>query len=333
MTFSIQAVRPLLPRTFAIQRAKMVEKTFQASCYHMAAGGEQMREQILAVQRMQDYIAAHICEEITIADLARVSLFSPWYARRLFIQWTSLTPADYIRRLRLSKSALRLRDENCRVIDVALDMGFGSVDGYQRAFAREFGCNPKQYASDPVPLRLFTPYGVRARYLERGNEPMEKVKSIFVQVIEKPARKAVIKRGVTATDYFKYCEEVGCDVWGLLTSMKSISGEPVCMWLPEQYRKPRTSEYVQGVEVPVDYDGIIPAGFDIIELPAAKYLMFQGEPFAEEDYGRAIEEMWAALKKYNPSAIGYTWDQENPRIQLEPIGTRGYIELHAVKPV
>ena len=61
--------------------------------------------------------------------------------------------------------------------------------------------------------------------------------------------------------------------------------------------------------------------------------MFQGEPFAEEDYGRAIEEMWAALKKYNPSAIGYTWDQENPRIQLEPIGTRGYIELHAVKPV
>jgi len=45
--------------------------------------------------------------------------------------------------------------------------------------------------------------------------------------------------------------------------------------LPERYRKPGTSEYVQGVEVPVDYDGIIPDGFDVIELPAAKYLMFQ----------------------------------------------------------
>jgi len=43
--------------------------------------------------------------------------------------------------------------------------------------------------------------------------------------------------------------------------------------------QPGTSEYVQGVEVPVDYDGIIPDGFDVIELPAAKYLMFQGEPF------------------------------------------------------
>lgn len=291
-----------------------------------------MREQILAVQRMQDYIETHLNEEITLADLARVSQFSPWYARRLFIQWTNYTPADYIRRLRLSKSALRLRDENCRIIDVALDMGFGSVDGYQRAFLREFGCNPKQYAANPVPLYLFKPYSVKSLYLERSNESMEKVKNVFIQVIEKPARKVIIKRGVKAADYFEYCEEVGCDVWSLLSSMKSISGEPVCMWLPERYRKPGTSEYVQGVEVSADYDDIIPDGFDIIELPAAKYLMFQGEPFAEEDYGLAIQEIWEAEKKYNPAVIGYAWDQDNPRIQLEPIGTRGYIEFLAIKP-
>lgn len=292
-----------------------------------------MKEQILAVQRMQDYIEEHLSVEITIADLAKVSLFSPWYARRLFVQWTNLTPADYIRRLRLSKSALRLRDENCRILDVAVDSGFGSVDGYQRAFAREFGCNPKQYALNPVPLYLFTPYGVKPLSNERGNESMEKVRSVFIQVIEKPARKVIIKRGIKATHYFEYCEEVGCDVWGLLTSMKSISGEPVCLWLPEHHHKPGTSEYVQGVEVAMDYDSVIPDGFDIIELSSAKYLMFQGEPFAEEDYDRAIEEIWAAEKKYNPSVIGYVWDQENPRIQLEPIGTRGYIELLAIKPL
>lgn len=162
---------------------------------------------------------------------------------------------------------------------------------------------------------------------------MEKVKNVFIQMIEKPARKAIIKRGVKATDYFEYCEEVGCDVWSLLTSMKSMGGEPICMWLPECYRKPGTSEYVQGVEVPMDYDGIIPDGFDIIELPPSKYLMFQGEPFAEEDYELAIQEIWEAEKKYNPAVVGYMWDQDNPRIQLEPIGTRGYIEFLAVKPV
>ena len=37
------------------------------------------------------------------------------------------------------------------------------------------------------------------------------------------------------------------------------------------------------------------------------------------------------MKKYDPSVIGYSWDDSNPRIQLEPIGTRGYIELRAIK--
>ncbi len=289
-----------------------------------------MEEHREAVQRMQDYIAEHLRENITLADLSTASLFSPWYSYRLFSQWVNMTPADYIRRLRLSKSALMLRDEAYKILDVALELGFGSVDGYQRAFFREFGYNPRQYTTTPVPLYLFTPYGVKYQAV-RKEKQMENVKSVFVQVIEKPARKVLIKRGIQATDYFAYCEEVGCDVWGLLTSIKSISGEPVCLWLPAAYIAPGTSEYVQGVEVPADYDGVIPDGFEVIKLPAAKYLMFQGEPFAEEDYCEAIEQVQCAMGKYDPAAIGYVWDKENPRIQLEPIGTRGYIELLAIK--
>ena len=290
-----------------------------------------MEERVLAVQRMQDYIDGHLSEEITLADLARASFYSPWYSYRLFKQWVGMTPADYIRRLRLSKSALRLRDFDCRIVDVAFELGFGSVDGYQRAFYREFGCNPREYASNPVPLYLFTPYGVKFREIRKESKTMGNVNNVFVQVIQKPARKVIVKRGVNATEYFGYCEEVGCDVWGLLTSMKSISGEPVCLWLPERYRKAGTSEYVQGVEVSADYHGAVPEGFDVIELPAAEYLMFQGEPFEEEDYCQAIDAVQEAVKKYQPSVIGYQWDEENPRVQLEPVGTRGYIEMVAVK--
>lgn len=288
-----------------------------------------MQEQVLAVQRMQDYIEKNLKENITLAALSGVSLYSPWYSYRLFTQLTGLTPADYIRRLRLSKSALKLRDEACRIADVAFEMGFGSVDGYQRAFHREFGCNPREYVAHPIPLYLFTPYGVKYRVMEKEKK-MEQVKSVFVQIIEKSARKAVIKRGVKATEYFTYCEEVGCDVWGLLTSMKALGGEPVCLWLPNEYRKPGTSEYVQGVELPSDYEEEIPEGFDVIELPAASYLMFQGEPFEEEDYCQAIEAVQEAIGRYDPSVIGYAWDGQNPKVQLEPIGTRGYIELHPV---
>ena len=38
------------------------------------------------------------------------------------------------------------------------------------------------------------------------------------------------------------------------------------------------------------------------------------------------------MNKYDPAVIGLAWDDENPRIQLEPRGERGYIEMRAVKP-
>ena len=291
-----------------------------------------MNEHIEAVQRMQDYIETHLNNNITMTDLAKESKYSPWYSYRLFVDLLHMTPAVYIRRLRLSKSALRLRDEKIKVIDIAYKAGFDSVDGYQRAFYKEFGCNPHEYAIYPSPIYLFTPYGIKYANRE-GNKNMSEVKSVFVQVIEKPERKVIIKRGKDATEYFQYCEEVGCDVWGLLSSIKSICSEPVCLWLPKKYIEEGTSEYVQGVEVPLDYSGQIPEGFDVIKLPKCKYIMFQGEPFEEENFCEAIAQVCNAIKKYNPNINGFDWDNDNPRIQLEPIGTRGYIELHPIKNI
>lgn len=288
-----------------------------------------MEEQRKAVRRMQDYIHDHLSEEISMADLAKAASFSPWYARRIFIRYLGMTPAVYIRRLKLSRSALRLRDESSQILDVAMDMGYGSVDGYQRAFRREFGINPKEYSSSPIPVWLFTPSFITDK--ERSENKMSDTRNVFIQVVEKPARKVILKRGIRATEYWSYCEEVGCDVWGLLTSIKSISGEPVCLFLPEKLRNPAANEYVQGVEVEPDYAGEIPEGFEVIDLPASTYLLFRGEPFEEENYVAAIGEIWDAEKKYDPAFIGFEWDNENPRIQLEPRGERGYIELVPVK--
>ncbi|MDO4544553.1 MAG: helix-turn-helix domain-containing protein [Bacillota bacterium] len=290
-----------------------------------------MKEQIVAVQRMQEYIEEHLSEEITLGDLAEVSLFSPWYSYRLFQNYLGLTPTEYIRKLRLSRSAVELKKGGMKVIDVATDLGFGSVDGFQRAFFREFGCNPKEYARTKLPIPLFIPYGVKFRELRKEVLDMENMQSVFVQLMRKPGRKVVVKRGVKAKDYFDYCAEVGCDVWGLLMSMDSLCGEPVCLWLPEQYRKPDTSTYVQGVEVAPEDDFPVPEGFDVIDLPEAEYLVFQGEPFREEDYCQAIMAVQHSMDQYDPAIIGYEWDDENPRIQLEPRGDRGYIEMRAVK--
>lgn len=292
-----------------------------------------MKEQTAAVQRMQDYIEEHLEADITLAELSAVSLFSPWHSYRLFRELLGVTPAEYIRRLRLSHSAMRLKEEQCLVTEAAFDCGFNSVDGYTRAFYREFGCRPGEYVKDPVPVPLFIPYGVKFKELRKDvfDMEMKNLQSVYIQVIRKPERGVIIKRGIKAKDYFEYCDEVSCEVWGKLKSMDSLCGEPVCLWLPEIYKKPGTSTYVQGVEVEADYGGNIPDGFDLIVLPAAEYLAFQGEPFREEDYSQAILAVQDTINHYDPSVIGYEWDEDSPRIQLEPRGERGYIELRAIR--
>lgn len=90
------------------------------------------------------------------------------------------------------------------------------------------------------------------------------------------------------------------------------------MWLPPKYKKPNTSTYVQGVEVETDYAGMIPEGFDTIHLPEAEYLMFQGQPFREEDYCEAIRIVQAAMDSYDPSVIGCCWDTKTRAFSLSP---------------
>lgn len=101
--------------------ARKVENNFTLSeIMSLSARGDKVREKILAVQQMQDYIAAHISEKITLCDLSEAARYSPFYCARIFKELTGFAPADYIRRLRLSRSALRLRDEACKVIEFGL---------------------------------------------------------------------------------------------------------------------------------------------------------------------------------------------------------------------
>ena len=67
-------------------------------------------EKVDAVQRMQDYIERHIAESITLHMLAQTAGYSPWHAARIFKELTEKTPFEYIRALRLSRAAVKLRD-------------------------------------------------------------------------------------------------------------------------------------------------------------------------------------------------------------------------------
>lgn len=292
---------------------------------------------VMAVQRMQEYIDTHVCEKITLKQLSKASGYSPWYAARIFKELLGRTPFDYIRALRLSKAAMSLRDEEHRIIDVAFDFVFDSHEGFTRAFSREFGISPKRYSKNTPPIQLFMPDKVLSyyQYLNKGEIEMNKTtKTIFVQVIERPARKVLLKRGIRAAEYFKYCEEVGCDIWALLSSVKEALYEPIGMWLPKHLIKEGTSQYVQGVELPLNYNNIVPEGYELIELPPCKMMVFQGEPYDDDNFMEEIDEVMNTIDKYDPTIYGFRWaPEEAPRFQLAPMGYRGYIEARPVTTI
>ena len=294
-------------------------------------------EKAAAVQRMKIYIEAHITEVITLSKLAAEAGYSPWHSARIFKELTGKAPFEYIRSLRLSRAAVRLVGSDARVVDVALEFVFDSHEGFTRAFSREFGVTPQVYRRNAEKLKLFMPdSGVNFydKSLKGEDSMCEKSNSntVFVQVIERPERKLILKRGIKATHYFEYCEEVGCEVWDILSGIKDALYEPIGMWLPSNLRTPGTSEYAQGVEVPLDYSGEIPKGFEIIALKPCKMMIFQGQPYEDEKFGDAIDELWEVMKNYNPELYGFKWAEEDgPRFQLMPMGYRGYIEGKPVR--
>jgi AraC-like DNA-binding protein len=81
----------------------------------------------------------------TLRALADAAGLSPYHFLRSFNATTGTTPHQYILRARLRRAAVRLRVEDTRVLDIALDSGFGDVSNFNRTFHAEFGMNPRRY--------------------------------------------------------------------------------------------------------------------------------------------------------------------------------------------
>ena len=90
-------------------------------------------------------IERHADSELPLGSLAREAGLSPYHFLRTFEQITGVTPHQYVRRTRLREAAVRLASGKERVLDVALDCGFGDVSNFNRAFRGEFDANPRSW--------------------------------------------------------------------------------------------------------------------------------------------------------------------------------------------
>ncbi len=79
-----------------------------------------------AIQKTLDHIEANLAETIEIDELAKVAALSPFYYQRLFTRLVKSSVREYIKLRRLAVAATYLQEQQRRIIDVALEVGFNN---------------------------------------------------------------------------------------------------------------------------------------------------------------------------------------------------------------
>ncbi|GCF07301.1 AraC family transcriptional regulator [Dictyobacter arantiisoli] len=96
------------------------------------------------IQNSIDYIEENLQGSLTVDTLAKIAGFSSYHYYRVFNAYVGIPVVDYIRRRRLAHAAAQLA-RGKRIIDIAMDYGFDTYNGFAKAFRKTYGCSPEQY--------------------------------------------------------------------------------------------------------------------------------------------------------------------------------------------
>ena len=104
------------------------------------------------ILRVLVHLQQHLDEPLRLDDLAELAGYSPCHFHRIFTGMVGETVADHVRRVRLERAALALRDPARSVLAIALDAGYQDHSAFARAFRGRFGCTPSAWQRRPRPL-------------------------------------------------------------------------------------------------------------------------------------------------------------------------------------
>ena len=276
-----------------------------------------------AIQKMIDWIEANITENPTLLEMSQQIGYSPYYCSVQFHKICGMTIKNYISGRKLALAAVELRDTDNRIIDIAVKYGFSSQEALTRAFRGLFGCTPAAYRKNPVPVPLpiykviFFPEHYQSLY--KGEFEMSsiilneaKIRPEFI-----PAHKYI---GIWDKDADCYCDfwkNHDCDkVCGIIDSMSNVCDTIITAHTAGWYLNENGERrYFYGTGVPANYDGEIPDGFEIREIPESYYLVFCYPPFDYlKDNGEVMGKVEKLAWNYDIKAYRggeWIWNEDN----------------------
>lgn len=92
------------------------------------------------------YIENHLDDDHTNNSLAKIAGYSPFHFSRIFKTCVGESAISYISRLRLEKASLAVMlTHEKSMIEIALDAGFQTPNGFNKAFKKIFQRSPTEY--------------------------------------------------------------------------------------------------------------------------------------------------------------------------------------------
>lgn len=105
-----------------------------------------------------NYIEDNLCEEISYKKLAQILGVNEYTMHRIFLFVTNYTLGDYIRKRRLSMSALDLLEGSNKIIDIAIKYNYESSQAFSRAFKSMMGFVPSEIKNNKNNIKFFSKY-------------------------------------------------------------------------------------------------------------------------------------------------------------------------------
>ena len=270
-----------------------------------------------------------------IEELAETAVLSLFYYQRLFTRLVKTSVRDYIKLRRLAKSLTMLRDKENRIIDIAMEFGFGSHVTFTRAFKETYGITPSQYRDKPIGLQNFDKPDLSLGYIVVDEGVPLISDGLVLEMNRKLLEEPINFLGVTGYYPFKYGkmfgERTGVDtvreIWDrffrVLPNISHISeGRRVSISYygdaPDGY-----SSYFVGAEVKKDEKK---PGFKNWQLPIREYVICGFESENHEQMiiglGKAMKYTRFWLKKHNLIADGFF-----PEMYYKSSSDITYVEL------
>ncbi|MBD9462170.1 helix-turn-helix domain-containing protein [Pseudomonas sp. Pdm06] len=134
--------------------ALLVQGVAQCVAVHLArhyvdAGAEDMsgRNALPAfkLKRVIQLMEQHLAAPFNLGDLARAIGLSEYHFSRLFKRATGRSPSQYFIQLRMARARQLLIETERSVIDIGLEVGYGSASHFSQVFRREVGVAPSHY--------------------------------------------------------------------------------------------------------------------------------------------------------------------------------------------